>query len=287
MKKFNFKTSPFNFLAIENQNFEKAKVVILPLPFDLTTGWTEKSGKRNGPFAVIYASRQLDDEEIIFGKKDYFPIYTFDEIELNSNPEVAMKEIEEGVGEVLKNKKFPILLGGSHIISFGAVKAVQKKYPKVSVLQLDAHPDLLKEYAGTKYNHSCVMRRIRELKIPTIQVGIRSIDWETKDYIKKEKIKTIFEAPEIPVEKILNSLSNEIYLTIDLDVFDPSVMPAVENPQPGGLGWYEVLGLIEKVSKKKKIVGADIVELSPLPGFIAPDILAAKLVLKIINFVLK
>jgi agmatinase len=287
MKNFNLKTFPFNFLAIENQNFKKAKAIILPFPFDLTSAWTEKKGPRNGPFAIIYASRQLDDEEVILGKKNYFPIFTFDEIELSQNPQLAIEEIKKIVTEILKNDKFPLLLGGSHTISLGGVKAIYKKYPKVSVLQLDAHPDFLKEYAGNEYNHNCVMYKIRELKIPTVQVGIRSIDWQTKEYIKKEKIKTIFQAPKIQREKILNSLTKEVYLTIDLDVFDPSIMPSVENPQPGGLLWYEVLDLIQMVSKKKKIVGADVVELSSTPGLIAPDILAAKLILKIISYILK
>lgn len=286
MKNFNFPTSPFNFWAIENQNFEKAKVIILSLPWDLTTAWGRKEGTRRGPQAIIHASRQLDDEELIPGKKDYSPIFTFDEIELSQGPEKAMEEIEKIVEEVFKKNKFPFLLGGVHSVTLGAVKAARKKFPRLSVLQLDAHSDLLEEYAGSKYNQGCVMRRIRELKIPTVQAGIRSIDWQSREYIKKEKIKTIFEAPAVPIEKILKSLTEEVYLTVDLDVFDPSIMPSVENPVPGGLLWQEALDLIEKISKRKKIVGADVVELSPIPGFIAPDVLAAKLVLKIIGCIL-
>ena len=131
------------------------------------------------------------------------------------------------------------------------------------------------------------MRRIKDLGIPTVQVGIRSIDPETRDYIKKAKVKNIFEAPRIPIEKILKGLTKNVYLTVDLDVFDSGIMPSVGTPQPGGLGWYEVLGLIEKVAKKRKIVGADLVELCPIPDLVAPDFLAAKLVYKIISCVLK
>ena len=286
MKNFNFPTSPFNFWAIENQNFEKAKVIILPLPWDLTTAWGKNEGTKRGPQAIIQASRQLDDEELIKGKKDYSPIFTFDEIELSQKPEEAIGETEKIAEGVFKKNKFPFLLGGVHSLTLGAVKAARREFPKLSVLQLDAHPDLLEEYADNKYNQGCVMRRIRELKIPAAQVGIRSVDWQSKEYIRKERIKTIFEAPEIPIEKILKSLTEEVYLTIDLDVFDPSIMPSVDNPVPGGLLWQEVLDLVEKVSRRKKIVGADAVELSPIPGFIAPDILAAKLVLKIIGYIL-
>lgn len=283
-KKPYLQTWPFNFGAIKNQNFKKAKVVIIPVPYDITTSW--RGGTRGGPYAIISASRQLD--EMFFIRDNPFPVFTYEEVELSSTPgEEVIWGLEEIAGNILKKNKLPFLLGGEHSISLGGVRAVHSKYPNLSVLQLDAHPDLLDEYCGSKYTHTCVMRRIRDLKIPTVQVGIRSIDPETKDFIKKEKIKTIFEAPKIPQEKILKNLTKNVYLTVDLDVFDPSIMPSVGTPQPGGLGWYEVLDLIEAVAKNKRIVGADVVELCPIPGMVAPDFLAAKLVYKIINYIIK
>jgi len=282
-KKPYLQTWPFNFGAIKNQNFEKAEVVIIPVPYDITTSW--RGGTREGPYAIISASRQLD--EMFFKGDNPSTIFTYDEVELSSGPgKEAIWGLEEIARNILKKNKLPFLLGGEHSITLGAVKAVRKKYPNLSVLQLDAHPDLLDEYCGSKYTHTCVMRRIRDLKIPMVQVGIRSIDPETKDFIKKEKIKTIFEAPKIPQEKILKNLTKNVYLTVDLDVFDPSIMPSVGTPQPGGLSWYEVLDLIEKVAKNKNIVGADVVELCPIPGMVAPDFLAAKLVYKIISYIL-
>ena len=283
-KKPYLQTWPFNFGAAKFQNFEKAKVVIIPVPYEITTSW--RGGTREGPYAIISASRQLD--ELFFKGDNPSFIFTFEELELShESGKEAVEAIEEVVKNILKKNKFPLLLGGEHTISLGGVRAVHSKYPHLSVLQLDAHPDLSDEYTGSRFSHACVMRRIRDLKIPTVQLGIRSIDPETKDFIKKEKIKTIFEAPKIPQEKILKNLTKNVYLTIDLDVFDPSIMPSVGTPQPGGLGWYEVLDLIERVAKNKNIVGADVVELCPIPGMVAPDFLAAKLVYKIINYIIK
>ncbi len=282
-KKPYLQTWPYNFGAIKNQSLEKAKVVIFPVPYDITTSW--RGGTREGPAAIIMASRQLD--ELFFKRGNPSPIFTWEEVELAAKVGLeTIQGLEEIVSSVLRKDKIPFLLGGEHSISLGGVRAVKKKYPNLSVLQLDAHPDLLDEYCGSKYSHASVMRRIRDLKIPTVQVGIRSIDPEVQEYIQKEKIKNIFEAPQIPIDKILKGLTKNVYLTVDLDVFDTGIMPSVGTPMPGGLGWYEVLNLIEKVAKNKNIVGADVVELLPIPGLVAPDFLAAKLVYKIISYVL-
>jgi len=284
MKKPYLQTWPFNFGGVKDVDFEKAKVVIVPVPYDITTSW--RGGTREGPQAIISASRQLD--ELFYEKDNPYPIFTMDELELSAEPGNEMaRGLEMVVRGVLNKDKFPFLLGGEHSITLGGARAVNKKYPNLSVLQLDAHPDLLDEYCGSKYTHACVMRRIKDLKIPTVQVGIRSIDPETRDYIKKAKVKNIFGAPEIPTDKILKGLTKNVYLTLDLDVFDTGIMPSVGTPVPGGLGWYEVLNLIEKVAKNKNIVGADVVELLPIPGLVAPNFLAAKLVYKIISYVLK
>ena len=282
-KKPYLQTWPYNFGAIKNQSLEKAKVVIFPVPYDITTSW--RGGTREGPAAIIMASRQLD--ELFFKGGNPSPIFTWEEVELAA--EVGLETIrglEEIVSSVLRKDKIPFLLGGEHSISLGGVRAVKRKYPNLSVLQLDAHPDLLNEYCGSKYTHASVMRRIRDLKIPTVQVGIRSIDPEVQEYIQKEKIKNIFEAPQVPIDKILKGLTKNVYLTVDLDVFDTGIMPSVGTPMPGGLGWYEVLNLIEKVAKNKKIVGADVVELLPIPGLVAPNFLAAKLTYKIISYII-
>ena len=289
--KQHYQTWPFNFGAIHHQDFNKAKVVIILAPYEGTTSFG--AGTRNGPYAIIANSRYLDElfdaqGEQLIGLKSS-DIFTLDELELSNNsPKEAIEGIEKAIeNEVLKHNKVPLMLGGEHSITLGGVRALKKKYPDLSVLQLDAHADLIDEYVGTKYSHACVMRRVRELGVKVAQVGIRNINPEIKDYFQNKKPADIFFAPKIPTDKIMKCLGKNVYLTVDLDVFDTSIMPSVGTPEPGGLGWYEVLKLIETVAKNKNIVGADVVELSPIPGFHAPDFLAAKLVYRIISNIIK
>jgi len=272
--------SPFNFGGIKNQNFEKAKIVILPIPFEETTDFIK--GTIAAPEAIISASRDLDE---IYQKK--IPIFTFDEIELEGEGvKEKMADLEKLVSQILEKNKIPILIGGEHTITLGSILAFREKYSDFSILQLDAHCDLLNEYKKSKYNYATVMRRVKELGIEIVPVGVRSIDPETESYLKKEKIK-IFEPPKIPLKKILKKLKKNVYLTVDLDVFDPSIMPSVSNPVPGGFGWYEVLDLIDNLAKNKNIIGVDLVEFCPIPGLEAPNFLAAKLIYKIIEYIFK
>lgn len=282
---------PFNFGGIHRQNFQKARIIILPVPYEGTTSFNK--GTANGPYEIIANSRYLD--ELWDGKGQQLiglrstDIFTLDEIALSLNsPKEAVRGIQQAVKEeILAHRKIPMLLGGEHLITLGAVKALQEKYPDLSVLQLDAHTDLFDEYEGTKYNHACVMRRIQELKIPMVQIGIRNINTEISKYLKKIKNNNIYFAPIIPsLKKILAGLTKNVYLTVDLDVFDPGIMPSVGTPEPGGLGWYEVLELIKEVTNNRKIIGADVVELCPIPGLYTPDFLAAKLVYKIMSFII-
>lgn len=267
---------PFNFGAIHQQNFPKAKIVILPVPYEGTVSFNKGTGE--GPYAIIANSRYLDElwdgaGEQLIGLRST-DIFTLDEIEISLNsPQGAIEGIRQAVEqEILAHDKIPFLLGGEHSISLGAVLALT---------------DLFDEYEGTKYNHACVMRRVSELGVKVVSIGIRNINREIEDYLKKQKNTHIYFAPKIPpIKKILQGLSKNVYLTVDLDVFDPSIMPSVGTPEPGGLGWYEVLSLIEKLAQKKNIVGADVVELSPISGLSAPDFLTAKLVYKIISYIL-
>jgi agmatinase len=292
MKKL-YQTWPFNFGAIHKQDFKKAKVVIAPVPYDSTSSF--KGGMREGPYAIIENSRYLDellgDESAtdLVGVKAT-DIFALDEIVISRN---SAKEAIDGVEqaiyeEVVKKGKIPLMLGGEHSITLGAVKAVKKKYKDLSVLQFDAHPDLMNEYEGSKYSHTCVMRRIQEEKIKTVQIGMRNINTETIDYLREKNIKNFYEAPGLPsVDEVLTGLTKNVYLTFDLDALDPSIMPSVGTPEPGGLLWYETINFIEEISKRINIVGADVVELMPIPGLHAPDFLAAKLVYKIICSILR
>jgi len=278
---------PFNFGGIKNQDFKKAKVVVVPVPFEATTSYL--SGTRKGPRAIIEASGQIEE---IWGEKYSSKIekekliFTTKEIELTNNPKEAISGLSEFLKGIFKKDKIPFILGGEHTITLAGVKAAKEKYKDLSVLQLDAHPDLRDEYLGQKFSHACVMRRIREFGVPITALGIRSIDCDVAEFIKREKIKNLFLAPKLPVEKILNSLSKNVYLTIDFDFFDPSIMPSVGTPQPGGYFWQETIDFLEKLCQRKNVIAADFVEFCPIPGFIAPDFLAAKLIYKLMSFVL-
>jgi agmatinase len=286
-----YEMRPFNFGAIEIQDFEKSKIVITPVAYDSTSYY--KKGAKEGPREIIMASRNLDEltpDETGKNMMDFSAtdIFTLNEIVPTSNSaEEAVNGVENAIqNEVLAHGKIPLMLGGEHSLTLGAVRAMRKKYENLSVLQFDAHTDLLDELDGSRFSHSCVMRRIREEKIKTIQIGIRNYSPEIKAYIKKEKC-LVFPAPVLPKpEEVARKLTKNVYLTFDLDAFDPSIMPSTGTPEPGGLYWHETIRFIEEISKRVNIVGADVVELMPIPGLHAPNFMAAKLVYNIIKNIL-
>ncbi|MBI4359100.1 MAG: agmatinase [Candidatus Nealsonbacteria bacterium] len=274
---------PLNFGGMAEQDYRKAKVVIFPVPYDATTYY--KPGTKEGPRAIIEASRHMEvyDADSKRSLKDT-DVFTLPELEPSKNsPGETVQRIEKVVSQLIAAKKKPLMLGGEHSITLGAVRAFQKARADFSVLQLDAHTDLRDVFEGTKYHHACVMRRVREVNPALVQAGIRSLCQEEADYISKKKIQNIFFAPGLPTEEIISSLKKNVYLTLDIDALDPSIMPSTGTPEPGGLGWYETIEFLHRLSQKRQIIGADLVELSPIPGLIAPDFLAAKLAYKIIN----
>jgi len=273
------KLEPFNFLGLEDQDYDKSKVAVFPVPYSSTTYW--KSGTKEGPQAIIEASRHVELYDIET-KKDASKqgIFTLELLEPSKNsPEETTARIKSVMDKILRDGKFPMMLGGEHSITLGAVQAVREQFSDFSVLQIDAHSDLRDEFEGTKFHHACVMKRIKDLGVSVTQVGVRSSEGE-------ELGDNVFLAPNLPIDKIISTLKEKVYLTFDLDGLDPSIMPSTGTPEPGGLGWYETLKLIKEVAKKRKIIGADVVELDPIPGFSAPDFLAAKLVYKIINYII-
>ncbi len=279
---------PFNFGALEPEfsSLKGSDFVIIPVPYDLTTSYI--SGSRRGPLAIIDASTHVElyDEEL---KIEPYRrgIHTLSMVEPATQSPAAMVDRVSQVCEgVLVDKKTPILIGGEHSLSVGMVRALSSKYKDLSVLQFDAHADLRDIYEGSPYNHACVGRRISEL-CPLTQVGIRSLSSGEAVFLRDSDIKTITASDVlhsgVPSE-ITTDLTDDVYITIDLDVFDPSVMPAVGTPEPGGLFWYDLLNIIKKVVYSRRIVGFDVVELSPVPGLIAPDFTAAKLIYRIIGY---
>jgi agmatinase len=280
----------FGGLLPEESAFERAQVVILPIPYEQTT--TYGTGTKEGPQAIIAASRHMElyDEELDF-EAFRLGIHTLREIEtVASGPQAMLERITEVTRDLLRRGKFVIGLGGEHTISFGLVRAFAERFPGLSVLQFDAHADLRDTYQGTPYNHASVLRRISEL-VPTVQVGIRSLSREEADWVKARGKKLFYAAevltsPTIATE-ISDALTDDVYITICLDGLDPSIMPAVGTPEPGGLGWYDVLRIVRRVAETRHVVGFDVVELFPMPGNIAPDFLAAKLVYKVLGYCAK
>lgn len=282
---------PQNFgeLPPEFSSFEGSRVVILPVPYDATTSW--QPGTRHGPKAIIEASTHLElfDEEL--QSEPYLAgIHTLNPLEPSTaGPQEEIARVEEAISFILRHEKFPVMLGGEHSITLGAVRALLKKHKTLSVLQLDAHADLRNNFSGSQFNHACVARRIHELGVSLVQIGIRGLSTEEANYLKDAADITTVCAIDIHrrldfIEEALTKLKNPLYITIDLDVFDPSICPSVGTPEPGGLDWYTVLSILRRVSKAHEVVGFDVVELRPIVGLIHADFLAAKLVYKSIGY---
>ena len=268
-------------------DFDRARVVILPAPLDRTTSYVP--GTRNGPHEILTASTHMElwDEETevdvhsigIFTLPEMeFPFATMDEV---------MQEIRRVANELVVRDKFPVVLGGEHSVTGPVVAAMASRYPGLSVLQLDAHADLRESYMGTPHNHACVMRRVLEYARAT-QVGIRSLSPEEAAAVPTLPTEIFYDfnmrQHEDWIERVVDSLSETVYITIDVDGFDPAIMPAVGTPEPGGLTWYEALTLLRRVIESRRVVGCDIVELCPLPGNVAPNFLCAKLIYKILSY---
>ncbi|MFH0926736.1 MAG: agmatinase [bacterium] len=288
-----YQTTPNNFLSLSKEfsSFNNSKIVILPIPYEATTSY--KTGTREAPQAIINASRQLEfyDEEL--GKEVYkIGIHTLEPMACEYyDPEGMSLEIERLTGQLIKENKFVVALGGEHSVTIGLVKGMQHSFKNLSVLQLDAHADLREEYFKTPYSHACVMKRIVDLSIPTVQVGIRSLCKDQAELINERRLpvyfaKDIIDTPsDLWINKVISHLTDTVYITIDLDVFDPAYVPGVGTPEPGGLDWYLVLKILKKVAETRSIIGFDVVELCPLENNISSDFLAARLIYKLIGYV--
>jgi agmatinase len=274
----------FGYLPQEYSEPESAEIVIIPVAYDGTSTWVKGADK--GPAAMIEASANMElydietDSEVF--KKGIFT-------EETTGGDITTNEMIDAVNGTtryyLEKDKFVVVVGGEHSVSIGSIKAHAKHFQNLTVLQLDAHADLREEYNGSRYNHACVMARTKEL-CPIVQVGIRSMDSSEKESMDKAGV---FFAEEIHnntgwINKVISKLSENVYITIDLDVFDPSIMPSTGTPEPGGLLWYDVLELLKTVCDKKNLVGFDVVELCPDGRNTAPDFMAAKLIYKLLSY---
>ncbi len=279
---------PYNLFGIEEQDYDTAKVVILPVPYDSTS--TYKVGSREGPRAMIEASRHMElyDEELDEVISDKVGIFTLEELAPDFNsPEGMINRIAKEVGLILDDKKVPILLGGEHTIAIGAVRAIAKNTKDFSVLHIDAHADSRDEFFSTKYCHACVMARIREACQSCYSIGIRSIDKDSAEKYEKQilymKDMDTMKTEQV-VDIILKNTKKNLYITLDFDAIDPSEMPSTGTPEPDGICYSWLKQILKGVLKKRTLVGADFNELNPIPGMVAPNVLAAKLIYNVIGY---
>ena len=269
-------------------SLREATFVVVPVPYDLTS--TYQPGSRRGPIAIIEASTNMELYDDELKKETYLAgIHTTLPVEIDARgPKNMITAVRKKISKIVALNKIPVMLGGEHSISLGAVQALKEKYPRLSVLQLDAHADLRDSYQGSPYSHASVARRISEL-CPLVQVGIRSMSKEEGDFLPTSNVKS-YSADFVAerkdwCEKVCKDIKGDVFVTIDLDVFDPSIMASTGTPELGGLYWRDVLRLLKSVSRTCKIRGFDVVELAPISGDIAPDFMTAKLIYRFMGYI--
>jgi agmatinase len=263
---------------------ETANIVLIPVPYDGTSTW--QKGAEKGPQAFFEASENMELYDIETDSEVYREgVFLAEPVLENASPESMVEQVYETTKNYLLKKKFVTLIGGEHSISIGSIRAFNEAYDDLTVLQLDAHVDLRKEYQGNKYNHACAMYEANQ-HTNLIQVGIRSMDKSEKFIMDKERV---FFAHEMDLDdywmdNAIELMTNNVFITIDLDAFDPSILPSTGTPEPGGLFWNETLHFLRRVFSEKNVVGFDIVELCPNPNEKSSDFLAAKLYYKMLSY---
>lgn len=275
-----------NYAGIPDEfaQLEKAKVVLIPVPYDGTSTWGKGADK--GPEAFLKASENMELYDIETNSEVYQQgIYLANPIEENSTPEAMVNAVHRDTKEYIKRNKFVTLFGGEHSISIGTIRAFNECFDNLTVLHIDAHADLRKSYDGTKFNHACAVHEASQTT-NLIQVGIRSMDAIEKSFMDEEK--TFFAHDmvndEYWTDKVIDLMTDNVFITFDLDVLDPSIMPSTGTPEPGGLFYYETLEFLKQVFKDKNVVGFDIVELCPNKADKSSDFLAAKLYYKMLSY---
>ncbi len=275
-------------LPEEDSTFPRASVLVLPVPYEGTV--TYGGGTARGPAAILAASREVEtwDEELDLDL-EAIGYHLLPEVPPADDADAMTERVHEAAAGVLgAGDRFLLALGGEHSVTPGIVRAFAERHDDLSILHIDAHADLRSEYEGTRNSHACACRRMRDFVETTVSVGIRNLSKEEAEYVDRER-PVIYMARDVVgrtdwIEEAVSHLTQRVYITIDLDGLDPSIMPSTGTPEPGGLGWYETLALLRAATRGRTIVGGDVVELAPVPGLHAPDFLAARLAVKLVAY---
>jgi agmatinase len=265
-------------------DYSESGIIIVPVPYDETSTWMKGADK--GPDAILDASVNLEFYDVETSSEAHLKgINTIAPILEKETPEKLVKDVYDRIFSLLSDKKFPVIIGGNHTVSIGAIKAFSEYFENLTILQLDAHADLRQVYEGSVFNHACAMARAREFA-PVIQVGIRSMSAEELPFVERDRI---FFSHELYYDKslyhrALDKLTGNVYITIDLDVFDPSIMPSTGTPEPGGPPYFELLHFMRDVIKSRNVVGFDVVELCPSETNKSPDFIAAKIIYQLLSY---
>jgi agmatinase len=264
--------------------YEESSIIIVPVPYDETSTWMRGADK--GPDAVLEASVNLEFYDIETSSEAHLHgIHTVEPILEKKTPGSLVNAVHDRISLLLDDGKFPVLIGGNHTVPIGSFRAFSERYENLSILQLDAHADLRQEYEGSEYNHACAMARAREVA-SIVQVGIRSMSVGELPFVERDRI---FYSYELYYDKslyrnALDKLTEDVYITIDLDVFDPSIMPSTGTPEPGGPAYFELMHFLHDVISNRNVVGFDVVELCPSAANKAPDFLAAKIIYQLLSY---
>lgn len=268
----------------EYAEYADASIVVIPVPYDGTS--TYGKGADKGPEAIFQAAENMELYDIETNKEVYKNgIFIAPELTGYSSPEAMVADVEQTVTKYINTGKFVTIIGGEHSVSIGSIRAFARQYTDLTVLQLDAHSDLRPDYEGSKCNHACAMHEA-SFTTNLVQVGIRSMDTVEIEFLKTENLFTSYDirTNKYWKEDVINAIGDNVYITIDLDVLDPSIMPSTGTPEPGGLLWNETLDLLKMVFSNSNVIGCDIVELAPKEGIHAPDFMAAKLFYKLLSY---
>lgn len=283
-------SSTGRFLGLDGSQseYESSKVVVIPAPFEASTSY--QKGTVNGPQAILDASVQVELYDIELKKNCHtIGIHTFKPLPLKKmSARGAIDLLYRKTKKVLADGKWPVMLGGEHAISYGLFKALFEKYPNLSIFHIDAHTDMRPSYEGTPYSHASVLYLMRKSCRETVSIGIRSMCEEEAVYVAQNKVKVYYDyevhSKGLNSKEIIGHLTQDVYVTIDVDGLSPEIVPSTGTPEPGGLRWYETLSILKSLFKEKNVVGMDAVELMPIPHVVYGDFSVAKLIYKCIGY---